>query len=95
MQLVILQQQLVRGIAGAVDAQQPSSQCNVRFDLALGLVHIIRQSSHFEDGFLFARRRHDVSARLLLNSLNSGSFRTDYKSYDAIRNSNLIGEYIN
>ena len=70
------------------------AESNVALDLSLGSLHVLGRARHLETRLTVPGRRHDVSVRELLDSLHGGSFWSDDKPDNPVRDSNEYGDFV-
>lgn len=58
-------------------------------DLLSGSFRIARRTSDLKDRVAIAARSHDVRARLLLDTLDSGAFGTHHQAHHTVRHAHL------
>lgn len=75
----------------AVGRHVPGARADgdVGLDLVLGLLHVLGEAGHLEDGLLVARGGDDVGLRLVLDPLDRGALGPDHEADDAVRDAHL------
>ena len=67
---------------------------DVTFDFHSRRFDIFRQTSDFEHGLLVPTRCDNVRIGILLNAFNRRTFRSNYQTNHAVRNTNLNGDLL-
>lgn len=62
----------------------PGTKSDVSLNLLARYVHVLLGAGDLEDRLLLARRRKDISLRVLLHLANGGTLRTDHQTDDFV-----------